>query len=84
MTVAPDGATALQLLQATLRAVHSGRIRDLRVEKHASGVEVSGEAVSYYAIQLVIRDVLATGVRHCRTRIRARRPVAPPTALENG
>jgi hypothetical protein len=46
---------------------------------HAGGVEISGEAVRYYAIQLVMRDVLAEGVRRCRNRIRVRPPVTYPT-----
>lgn len=82
MTVAPDCATALEHLQISLRSAHQGRIRDLRVAPHAGGVEVSGEAVSYYAIQLVIRDVLATGVRRCRSRIRVRPTVSHPTPPE--
>jgi len=61
---------------------HQGRIRDLRVEPHAGGVEISGEAISDYAIQLVIRDVLATGVRRCRNRIRLRPTVTHPTSPE--
>ena len=80
MTITPVCATALEHLQATLRTAHRGRVCGLRVEQHANGVEIGGEAISYYAIQLVIRDVLATGVRHCRNRIRVRPGVTHPTS----
>lgn len=79
MTIASDCTAALERLQAALRAVHRGRVRDLRVERYAGGVEISGEAISYYSIQLVIRDVLAEGVRHCRNRIRVRPSATHPS-----
>jgi hypothetical protein len=82
VTIAPDCRVALDHLQATLRAAHRGRVRHLRVERDGGGVAISGEAVSYYAIQLVLRDVLAVGVRHCRSRIRVRPSVPPPSTGE--
>lgn len=79
MTITPDCATALEQLQTSLRGVHRGLVRNLRLETRAGGVEISGEAISYYAIQLVIRDVLAAGVRRCRSHLRVRPTVAHPT-----
>ena len=74
----PDSPTTVERLQAALRIAHRGRVRDLKIEWRAGGVELRGEAVSYYAIQLVLRDVLAAGVRRCRNRIRVPQPVTPP------
>lgn len=79
MTLAPDQRVALARLEAALRVAHRGRVRDLMLELDADGLAVSGVAVSYYAIQLVLRDVLAEGVVRCRNRIRVRPPVSPPT-----
>ena len=80
MTITPGCVMPLEHLQAALRSAHARRVCGLRVEPHAGGVEISGEAVSYYAIQLVMRDVLAAGVRHCRNCIRVRPAVTHPTS----
>lgn len=72
MTAAPDRTTDLEIVQLTLQAAHRNRIRDLTLTPWEDEVELGGEAVSFYAVQLVIRDVLAAGVRIRRNHIRVR------------
>lgn len=72
MMIAPDHDTRVEHLQRTLRAAHWGRIRNLSVTVNEDGVELAGEATCFYAVQLVIRDVLAAHVRIHRIQIRVR------------
>jgi hypothetical protein len=72
MTVTPNRAADFEHLRHTLPSAHRNRILDLRVSVHADGVELDGLATSYYAIQLVIRDVLAAGARIRTNHIRVR------------
>lgn len=72
MTVATERAADFDRLEHTLQAAHRNRVRHLTIDSWEDGVTLGGEAVSFYAIQLVIRDVLATGVPICRNHIRVR------------
>lgn len=72
MTAAPDRPADVAHLQQTLQAAYRNRVHNLRVSAHEDGVELGGEATTYHAVQLVIRDVLVAGVRILRNRIRVR------------
>ena len=69
MPIAPDCVIELGRLESALRKQHRGRVNNLTLATCNGGVELDGEAVSYHAIQLVIRDVLSERLRIRRNRI---------------
>lgn len=72
MQVAPARPTLTTTLQTALQTAHRNRIRGLTLSEGEGGVELGGEASSYYGVQLLVRDVRAAGVGIRRNRIRVR------------
>jgi hypothetical protein len=72
MTASEECTTDFEIIQMTLQATHRKRIRNLTLTPCDGEVDLSGEAISFYALQLLIRDVLATGLRIHRNDIRVR------------
>ena len=62
------GRDRVARLESSLRQRHR-QVRNLRIIPRSDGIELHGEATSFYAKQLVIRDVRASG----GLRIRANR-----------
>jgi len=70
----------LRELETELRICHRVGILKLRLVPDEDGVVIEGEAASYYAQQLVIRDVMAAGLRISRTRFTMRSENGKPRA----
>ncbi len=66
----------LLTLESDLRRLYGGQIRRLRVTAREDGIDVDGEASSYYTKQLVIRDLLKLGwFPRATVRITVRRAI---------
>ena len=68
----------LDRLEAHIRVRLGGRVRDLRVWRHAEGVVLQGRAFSYYAKQLVQHVVMEmTRLPIVGNEIEVHRPPSP-------
>lgn len=74
----------LLALESEIQRRHGGQLRRLRVSAREDGIDVEGEASSYYTKQLVIRDLLKLGwFPNTSIRITVRKSVHP-CALDTG
>lgn len=72
MTAESAADAGLENLQRALRITHRNRVHHLTLTAREGAVHLGGEAIDFYTVQLVIRDVLAAGVRIVRNGIRVR------------